>query len=306
MANLTSNNYKQSSSSSNARRFSKKAAVAAAPRANIRASAYSVNAVTGELKGFHYSSTSGAGGLRARGSSGSLVSDSSIKSNSSSGSSHSGAANTIAEECERLFCETLGAVFLGEGNTTIQDSLAMGARYNNMKDTTHPDLATRGAMGSRIDSAVLGPKDTGLPTPEPSPDGLLGPRMQDLAAGALTEHHDCAVDEWVEVWDYAGGLRFRGFVASQSGVRTLFVFFDHQVMGKDLKKGLMSLLELGGNADFECSGLVICLDRLGNQDDVADLTRDLGWVGFELVTLDAWSAGTACTSNRWLFLGMEV
>jgi len=233
-----------------------------------------------------------------------------MKSNSSSGSS-SGAAYTIAEECERLFCETLGAVFLGEGNTTIQDSLAMGARFNNNNnklDSTHDrDLATRGgALGIRIDSAVLGPKsDTGLPTPEPSPDGLLGPRMRDLAA-AHAEQHDCTVEEWVEVWDYSGGLRFRGFVASQSGVKNLFVFFDHQVMGKDLKKGLMSLLELAGNQDFGCSGLVICLDRLGDQEDVADLTRDLGWVGFELVTLDAWSAGTACTSNRWLFLGMEV
>jgi len=60
MANLTSNNYKSSSSSSSNARRSKKAGVAA--RANIRASAYSVNAVTGDLKGFHYSSTSGAGG----------------------------------------------------------------------------------------------------------------------------------------------------------------------------------------------------------------------------------------------------
>jgi len=171
------------------------------------------------------------------------------------------------------------------------------------KDSNSSDLASR-PVGIKIDSAVLGPKNTGLPTPSPSPDGILGPGMQEIAYAHMEKPG--MVEEWVEVWDYSGGLRFRGFVAEQDAVKTLFVFFDHQVMGKDLKKGLMSLLELAGNQDFGCSGLVICIDRLGNQEDVADLTRDLGWVGFELVTLDAWSAGTACTSNRWLFLGMEV
>lgn len=37
------------------------------------------------------------------------------------------AARTITGECERLFCGTLSALFLGEGNLARQESLGMGA-----------------------------------------------------------------------------------------------------------------------------------------------------------------------------------
>jgi len=40
-----------------------------------------------------------------------------------------GAAFTIAKECERLFCETLREAFLGERDSTLQDSLAVGAHH---------------------------------------------------------------------------------------------------------------------------------------------------------------------------------
>jgi len=62
MANLTNNHYKNSSSKTKYY-ATKKAGVA--PRANIQASAYSVDAMTGDLKGFHYS-TCGAGGTCTR------------------------------------------------------------------------------------------------------------------------------------------------------------------------------------------------------------------------------------------------
>ena len=68
----------------------------------------------------------------------------------------------------------------------------------------------------------------------------------------------------------------------------------------------MALLELATGEGLECSQLVVCLDRQGEPGAVADLTRDLGWVGFELLTLDEWADGSACTSDRWLFLGMET
>lgn len=37
------------------------------------------------------------------------------------------AAQTITGECERLFCDTLCAIFLGERNLALQQSLVMGA-----------------------------------------------------------------------------------------------------------------------------------------------------------------------------------
>jgi len=241
-------------------------------------------------------------GLKARGSSGSIGS----KSSTASSSGSSGAAYTIAEECERLFCGTLEAVFLGEGNTTVQDPLAMGMRFTQAAHNT--DLA-RPDVGVRMDSVVLGP--TGLPTPSPSPHGVLGLSMHPDAHPQPKEMHrqvqkPGAVTDWLEIWDYSGGLRFRGFVAAKDGVRSLFVFFDNEVIGKDLKQGLMALLELAGNDDFGCGRLVVCVDRTGQDEDVKDLTRDLGWVGFDLVTLDPWSHGKACTSERWVFLSMDV
>lgn len=68
----------------------------------------------------------------------------------------------------------------------------------------------------------------------------------------------------------------------------------------------MSLLELASGNDFDCSQLVVCLDRTANQEDIKDLTRDLGWVGFELTMLDQWADRSACTSDRWLLLEMEL
>ena len=68
----------------------------------------------------------------------------------------------------------------------------------------------------------------------------------------------------------------------------------------------MSLLELTGSDDFACEKLVVCLDRSAESQDIKDLSRDLGWVGFELATLDEWSDGAACTSDRWLLLEMEA
>jgi len=71
----------------------------------------------------------------------------------------------------------------------------------------------------------------GLPTPSPSPDGRSYPKPG--GGGG-------AVKEYVEVFDYVGGARFRGFVAEQGGERSMFVFFDKEVIGKDLKPGYVS------------------------------------------------------------------
>lgn len=191
----------------------------------------------------------------------------------------------------------------------------MGVRFPRQeRGQNNNDMAmARPDVGLRMDSAVLGPTmGSDLPTPSPSPHGVLGLGLHPAVHAQHKQPYQQqlqgpgAVTNWLEIWDYSGGLRFRGFVADKDGVKSLFVFFDNEVVGKDLKQGLMALLELAGNDDFRCGRLVVCVDRTGQHEDVQDLTRDLGWVGFELVTLDAWSHGKACTSDRWIFLSMDV
>jgi hypothetical protein len=53
-----------------------------------------------------------------------------------------------------------------------------------------------------------------------------------------------AVVDCIEMWDYVGGTRFRGFVAEKDGEKALFVFFDQAVIGRDLKAGYVSPLSL--------------------------------------------------------------
>lgn len=69
----------------------------------------------------------------------------------------------------------------------------------------------------------------GLITPSPSPEARMKNDTMDTA--------EMLVHQWVEMFDYAGGARFRGFVASDGEETTLFVFFDEGVSGNDLKPG---------------------------------------------------------------------
>lgn len=49
---------------------------------------------------------------------------------------------------------------------------------------------------------------------------------------------DCGVvSDWIETWDYVGGIRFRGFVAEKEEGKAMFVFFDQSVVAGDLKAG---------------------------------------------------------------------
>lgn len=68
----------------------------------------------------------------------------------------------------------------------------------------------------------------------------------------------------------------------------------------------MSLLELATSDGLDCSQVVICVDRTADVAAVEESTHSLGWVGFELMMLDAWSAQKSTLSERWLFLGMDV
>jgi hypothetical protein len=98
-------------------------------------------------------------------------------------SGREGAAFTIREECERLFCETMKAVFLGERDAAQGGSGAMEAFHYS------------------------------------------------------SDHNTSYVNSWLEIWDYAGGCSFRGFVAGTGTDKCLFVFFTSDVVGHDLKAG---------------------------------------------------------------------
>ncbi|MCJ1399385.1 hypothetical protein MMC11_002587 [Xylographa trunciseda] len=242
-------------------------------RPTILASCYTVDARSAMLKGLHYSTT-GAGGklphLPHWGHSGIPEVGSGIPSPPRSpplaaAVSHDeysstdkatkgrtgGAAYHITEECERLFCDKLEAIFLVERETTKQESLVVGTQTKSTK-------------------------------------------------------YKASISEWIEVWDYASDLNFRGFVGGVGGDKSLFIFFEPNVMDKDLKPGLMALIELANHPVLACSELVICLDRLISETDSKGLIRDLGWVGFELATLAPWNDGVNDTSNEWVMLSMEI
>lgn len=68
----------------------------------------------------------------------------------------------------------------------------------------------------------------------------------------------------------------------------------------------MALLELASADGIDCSQLVVGVDRNASKEETEDVTRDLGWVGFELLMLDAWAGESDCISDRWLFLGMDM
>ncbi|KAH7392200.1 ornithine decarboxylase antizyme-domain-containing protein [Phaeosphaeria sp. MPI-PUGE-AT-0046c] len=185
-----------------------------------------------------------------------------------------GAAYTITGECERLFCETLRSVFLGEGSQRREDSLVMGVHCGSSDYGVEVDGYPARVMDSPEPEALSA--DTGV------------------------------VSNWIEMWDYVGGVRFRGFVAEVEDEKAMFVFFDQSAVAGDLKAGLMALLELCEVEHFSCDRLVVCIDRQAESMARDTLIKDLGWIGFSLTTLDDFSEGAELTSDRWLFMDMET
>jgi hypothetical protein len=110
----------------------------------------------------------------------------------------------------------------------------------------------------------------------------------------------------MELWDYAGGASFRAFVVNNGEEPSLFVFFDIEgVLGRDLKKALMALIELA-DGPLGCSHIVTCIDRRIPVEEAVELTKSLQWVGFEMTTLDHWAGDLDVTSPKWVYMGMEV
>jgi hypothetical protein len=67
----------------------------------------------------------------------------------------------------------------------------------------------------------------------------------------------------------------------------------------------MALIELAESV-FALQQVVICLDRSVPEADRKAFMKSLRWVGFDLITLDMWAKDLDVTSDKWLFLGMEV
>jgi len=178
-----------------------------------------------------------------------------------------GAAYHIREECERLFCETMKAVFLGEeGKAAYNGSIGMVTNAHS-----------------------------------PADDSVTAYNNYYFAYGKAGQ----AMDAWIEVWDYSSGCSFRVFVGGNGENKSLFAFFDSAVVGSDLKQGLMALIELAETV-FAVSQVVICLDRSVQESERKAFMKSLRWVGFELITLDLWANDIDVTSDKWLFLGMEI
>jgi len=215
-------------------------------------------------------------------------------------SSMKGASRTIAKECERLFCGDMRQIFLGVRNDPSSVTRSMGSIKSSSGETKN------GNHNAKYEYSYL---------------DANGREMR-----------------FVEVWDYVGKTSFRGFIAEKElprgrVERSLFLFFE-DVAGTQLKSGLMALIELASEC-FECDRLILCVER--NGEGIQSFIRDLGWVGFELVTLAPWaqdppttvsmrkasfsstmSAGSSCsysssvysedevTSEKWIFVGMEL
>lgn len=69
---------------------------------------------------------------------------------------------------------------------------------------------------------------------------------------------------------------------------------------------LTALLELCEVDHFSCDRLVVCIDRHAEQTARNALTKDLGWIGFSLTTLDEFADGDELLSAKWLFMDMET
>ncbi|KAB5525561.1 ornithine decarboxylase antizyme [Coniochaeta sp. 2T2.1] len=254
-------------------------------QANILASCYVVDPSASTLKGLHYCTT--------------------------------GAAGAEWGECERFFCETLRATFLGEGNDAPRVSRLTDVYYNHEQhnDYNNHNYGTGfdGARGNNGGRAVVDANGQ-LTPPDYFPIGdhavmaarHAADRRMSGSGGFETSH----VAAWMEIWDYAGGNSFRAFVAEQDNMeegRSLFVFFDANVVGRDLKQALVALIELA-EGPLGCAHMVIAVDRMGltEEKERKPLLTGLQWAGFSLTTLDFWTGGVDVTSPKWLFMGMEV
>lgn len=147
----------------------------------------------------------------------------------------------------------------------------------------------------------------GLPTGVVTVNGQLTP-PDDYPIGGnnlVGTPTGVGIGAWLEIWDYTGGASFRAFVSEDSEDKTLFVFFDPTIVGRDLKPALVALIELA-DGPLACAHMCICIDRSISKHEIKAMTKGLQWAGFSLTTLDFWAGTADVTSDRWLAMGMEL
>ncbi|KAF4122806.1 Ornithine decarboxylase antizyme [Geosmithia morbida] len=269
----------------------------AVQKVNVLSSCYIVDSQA-QLKGLHYCTT-GAAGLPSPPTSPPLAALNSSnelallpkqkKRDNIPGrrlGRRGGAALSIREECERFFCESMKTAFLGERNPSKYGSGLNSAQYQaqSMLPTPPPDNQFPPTMRRGSDAQSLS--------------------QQSINSSSCPGPFNVAT--WMEVWDYAGGASFRAFTVDNGEETSLFVFFDIEgIVGRDLKKALMALIELA-DGPLGCSHIVVCIDRRIPAQDAVELTKSLQWVGFEMMTLDHWANDLDVTSKRWVFMGMDM
>jgi hypothetical protein len=193
-------------------------------------------------------------------------------------------------------------MLLGERNAALQGSGLASVHNNNnyYNNDSYNDSINNNA--SRNDGRAQAVGHYGQLTPPAdfpiTDETMMGRRGFGAPGGVLG---------WLEIWDYAGGASFRGFVAedARGETKSLFVFFDEHSITRDLKQALVALIELA-EGPLDCSHMVICIERSIPAEEANGLAKGLQWAGFSLTTLDFWSPGFDVLSNRWLFMGMEV
>lgn len=204
------------------------------------------------------------------------------------------------------------AVFHGERNSATHASGLAGVyqhhQPSNRHSTPHDDdeFDARSSLSS-TDSGYFGSYSGDAqqhhlqsPTPHDEP-------TQDKMVGGPCNGTGVEATAWMEIWDYQGGASFLAFVAEDfaTGEKSLFTFFDAGVVAMDLKKALVAMMELA-ETPLGCARLVVCIDRSIETEEMQSLTKGLQWAGFELETLDHWAGVRDVTSERWLFMGVEV
>lgn len=207
------------------------------------------------------------------------------------------------------------AVFQGERNAVNHVSGLAGAYQhhqssNRIHNQQQDDESDASSSISSVDSGYFG-SYTGDSQHRPEVRQQLTPPYDEPAerTGIPGPRVSTGIEAtaWMEIWDYQGGASFLAFMAEDmtSGDKSLFTFFDAGVVGHDLKKALVAMIELA-ETPLGCSRLVVCIDRSIEADDLQPLTKGLQWAGFELETLEHWTGLRDLTSEKWLFMGVEV
>ncbi|ROV94558.1 hypothetical protein VMCG_08168 [Cytospora schulzeri] len=301
-------------------------------QANVLASCYVVDP-SASLKGLHYCTTGAAGAecppLAAITSSNELAltpkpNKHRQPTNSAARNRRGGATLRIREECERFFCETMMAVFYGERNGHSAVSGLTGVYQHHQTNSSsngrlqHDSASDTGSSLYSVDSGYFGSFSSSTSINNNNPNAVNYRRSSThQPTPPYDGPEEMCVDgrvngtieatQWMEIWDYQGANSFRAFVAEDFALneKSLFVFFDAGVVGRDLKKSLVALIELA-ESPLACSQLILCVDRSIELEDAKTLTKGLQWAGFELATLDHWAGGLDVTSKEWVFMGMEV